>query len=148
MALSGIKKVVSISVLTMGSLFAFQGEAVANMYKCADETGHIIYSDYPCIKTKVRSMDIMVAPVDEDSARRLRNKHGNDSSSGNSRRSSNNSSSSKKTSPKKKDPSCSYYKSQISSLQNSLKSGYTPSQGERLKQSLKDYREKYRKGCK
>lgn len=147
MALSGIRKVLLAPALIVSSMLSFQVEAMGEMHKCVDETGHTIYSDYPCIKTKVQSMDIMVAPADEDSARRLRNKHGNNASSSNSRRSSN-SDSTKKSSPKKKDPSCSYYKSQMSSLQNSLRSGYTPSQGERLKQSLKNYREKYRKGCK
>lgn len=128
-------------------LAVFQGDAQAGMNKCTDENGHVIYSDYPCIKTKRESMDIMVAPVDEVAARRLQKKSAN-SSSGNSRKNNRSKTVKESSKTKKKSSNCGYYQDRIKSVRESMRNGYTSAQGESYRRSISDYKEQYRKNCK
>ena len=121
----------------------------ANLYKCQDVHGDITYSDRTCVNSSEQDLNIVVPVAEKASAERLKAlelKNQRTTTSSDSQVSLVKSNEADKT--RSNNRTCQRYKDNIKDLQNTMRSGYSAQQGDRMKKSIRDYKNHYNNECK
>lgn len=127
-------------LMVVGAVFCHE-LVLAGTYKCRDDNDNVTYTDERCLNQTREDLDIIVAPVDEDAAERLKyyqNKISPDPGPKN-----------KITTLKQEqpNPACELLAQKIKQHNERLRSGYTPEQGEAARKTKESLTEMYR-NCK
>ena len=125
----------------------------AELYKCKDNKSKIIYSDKPCFKTTSQELEIVDSTIDLSIATKLYKQKQEEN---NNRFSSKKRDKAKKINKgkvisiktKKESMECKSYKEYIRNGKKQLKSGFTISEGKRIKRSIDEYSKLYDTNCK
>ncbi|MCW8830707.1 MAG: DUF4124 domain-containing protein [Gammaproteobacteria bacterium] len=117
------------SIVAVVSLFYFE-PALAGPYKCVDENNNVTYTDQRCLNQTREKLDIKVPPVDKAAAERLKYLKEITPSSSKSIGKI------KIIDAEKPNTRCAKYANQIKNLRDRQRSGYTPEEGEGIRNSI------------
>ncbi|MDH5389312.1 MAG: DUF4124 domain-containing protein [Gammaproteobacteria bacterium] len=137
-----------VSFLYLGS--SLTQLSFAELYKCKDNNNKTIYSDEACLKTTGQEIDIVDSSIDLSISIKS---HEQEQEQNHNRYSPNRRDSVSKrkivsVKTKKDSKKCKSYKSKIRSRKQQQKSGYTISEGKRIKNSMDRYSNLYNQNCK
>lgn len=137
-----------VFIFMLYSLMTIFNVAQAELYKCKDNDGSVIYSDRACFNTKSQNLDIVVSPVDQAAASRLRERMHDNKNYKNKKYNNKTSSKVKIVKTEKKSMECQSYIDYIKNNKRQLNSGYTNRQGDTIQKSIDRYSKLYDKNCK